>query len=152
MNTQLKLLTFTIVLSAGVLCSPPVQAADETAPSAAQRAHDEAQQLLKARDDARVKAKAAEKKLREAGVHIDSLGFDSARAARDQQASTGSKLAAYARYAKTAKRLERKAQTEVEQGKRAMAFSEIARFERLQAEVELAQVEGRLPVTKETEK
>ena len=56
MNTQLKVLTLTMVLSAGVLCSPPVQAADEAAPSAAQRAHDEAQQLLKARDEG-VKAK-----------------------------------------------------------------------------------------------
>jgi len=125
------------------LAALPVQGADE---------FNEIQQLLKARDDAQVKAKAAEKELREAGVLIDSLGFDSARVTRDQQASTGSKLAAYDLYAKTAKRLERKVQTEVEVGKRQVRFSDIARFERLQAEVELAQVEGRLPVTNETEK
>jgi RNA polymerase sigma factor (sigma-70 family) len=125
------------------LAALPVQAADE---------FDEIQQLLKARDDAKVKAKAIEKRMREAGVQIDSMGFDSARVTRDQQASAGSKLAAYDLYAKTAKRLERKVQTEEELGKRMIGFSEIARFERLQAEVELAQVEGRLPITKETEK
>ena len=125
------------------LAALPVQGADE---------FNEIQQLLKARDDAQVKAKAAEKELREAGVIIDSLGFDSARATRDQRASTASKLAAYDRYAETAKRLERKVQTEVEMGQRQVRFSDIARFERLQAEVELAQVKGRLTVTKETEK
>src|SRR5262245_46046366 len=68
MKTQTALVTSAIVLSCGLLWLPPMKAAEQPASSAAQRAHDEAQQLLRDRDEARPKAKAAEKKLREAGV------------------------------------------------------------------------------------
>ena len=152
MSNRIKILMTAMILSSGVLCSLPAQESAGATSSAAQRAHDEAQQLLRARDEARQKARVAQKKLLEAGVRLDPLGFDSARATRDQQVTatnqSGDKLASYDRYAKSAKRLERKIQTEIEAGIRPIEAGDIARFERLQAEVELAQAEGRLPIPK----
>ena len=116
--------------------------------SAAQRAAEEAQQLLKARDEARLKAAAAEKRLTESGAPVGSLGFDRARVERDRFLAAAKdsreKLAPYYRYANEAKRLERTLEDEVVRGVRPVDVREIARFERLQAEVELAQAQGRL--------
>jgi hypothetical protein len=112
-------------------------------------APDDAQQLLKARDEAQLRAKAAEKKLVEAGMPVDSLGFDQARLERARQLaaakSLDEQLAVYARYVTAARELERKVELEVTAGARPIDFREMARFERLQAEVELAQAAGRLP-------
>src|SRR5258705_3169815 len=94
-----------LTLGAALCGAAQIQAADEPARSPAQVAHDEAQQLLKDRDEARPKAQAAEQKLREAGVRPESLGFESAKALRERQAGSGAKLAAYDRYAKTAKQI-----------------------------------------------
>ena len=149
MKAHMKPLTLAIALCCAVLCSAPATAVDQPAPSEAQRAHDEAQQLLKDRDEARPKAKAAEQKLREGGLSADSLGFENARAIRDQQSASGSKATAYDRYAKTAKRLEKKIQDEVERGVRPIVCLDIARYERLQAEVDLARIAGRLPAREE---
>jgi len=117
---------------------------------------DEAQQLLKARDEARVKAIAMEARIRETGTRFDSLGFDGARSARDRELATArsfvEKLAAYDRYAEAAKRMERKIRDEVERGVRPVGVEEIARFERLQAEFELAEVRGRLPASTKPQK
>ncbi len=104
MKAHMKPLTLAIALCCGVLCSPPATAAEQPAPSAAQRAHDEAQQLLKDRDEARPKAKAAEQKLREGGPSPASLGFESARALRDKQVTSGASMVAYDRYAKAARK------------------------------------------------
>jgi len=124
-------------------------AAQQPAPSPAQQAHDEAQRLLKDRNEARPKAKAAEKKLREGGLSPVLLGFEPARAIRDRRAASGSRLAAHDQYAKTAKQLEKKIRDEVERGVRPVICQDIARFERLQAEVDLARVAGRLPAKEE---
>jgi hypothetical protein len=109
--------------------------------------------LLKARDEARPKAKAAEKRLREGGKPYDFQGFEKARSARDEHlrvAKTAKeKLTAYGEYARAAKRLERQIEEEVSKGVHPADFGVIAHFERLQAEVELAQAEGRLPVSPE---
>jgi len=140
MKTQIGAVTLAVALCCGI----QVQAAEQSA-SAAQHARDEAQPLLKDRDEARAKAKAAEQKLRDNGLSPASLGFESARATRDQQAASGSKLAAYDRYAKTAKQLEKKIQDEVYRGVRGVGCEDIARFERLQAEIDLARITGRLP-------
>jgi beta-lactamase regulating signal transducer with metallopeptidase domain/HEAT repeat protein len=107
-----------------------------------------AQQLVKARDEARLKAAAAEKKLTESGAPAGSLGFDRARGERDTLLAAArdsrEKLAAYYRYANEAKRLERSIEDEVLRGVRPVDVREIARFERLQAEVEMALAQGRL--------
>lgn len=151
MSTRIKVLATAMFVSGGVLCSSPAQETVAAASSAAQRAHDEAQRLVRARDEARQKATVAEKRLREAGVRLDPLGFETAHAGRDRQIAaanqSGDRLAEYDRYAKAARRLERKIQTEIEAGVRPIDVGDIARFERLQAEVELAQAEGRLPVS-----
>jgi len=137
-------------LVAAALCGvAPIQAADAPARSAAQIAHDEAQQLLKERNEARPKAEAATKKLRDAGVRPESLGFESAKALRDQQAAAGAKGQALDRYAKTAKRIEKKIQDEVYRGVQPPLAGDIAHFERLQAEVDLARYSGRLPAKEE---
>jgi len=83
--------------------------------------------------------------MRNNGLNPASLGFESARALRDRQALSGSKLAAYDRYLKTAKKLEKSIRDEVFRGVKAEPCQDIARFECLQAEVDLARVEGRLP-------
>src|SRR5688572_28250218 len=130
-------------VGAALCCGINMQAADAPARSAAQVAHDDARQLLKERDEARPKAKAAEQKLREAGVQPESLGFESARALRDKQAAAGAKATAYDRYVKTAKQIEKKIKDEVDRGVRPLLATDIARFERLQAEVDLARIAGR---------
>jgi hypothetical protein len=145
MKGQLKAAALIVLLSGGGLCSPTVRAADQPAPNAAQRAHEEAQELVKERDEARVKARIAEQKMREAGLRPESLGYESARAARNQTAAAGSKLAAYERYARTTKEMEKRIKDEVYRGVRGVSCQDIARFERLQAEVDLARVAGRLP-------
>ena len=106
---------------------------------------DEAARLLSERDEASVKAEAAVKKMWEAGKggREDALGF--ARKLRDEQAASGSKLEAYKRYAATAREIEEKTQKEVEVGARSPLEADIAHFERLQAEVDLARITGRLP-------
>ena len=134
-----------VTLAAILCCGVHMQAADAPARSAAQVAHDEAQELLKERDAARPKAKAAEQKLREAGARPESLGFENAKALRDKQAASGAKATAYDRYAKTAKQIEKKIKDEVERGVQPVIATDIARFERLQAEVDLARLAGRLP-------
>src|SRR6266545_2889642 len=148
MSKQMKALAITMALSSGILYSMPLRGAEIPGPPALHHPEDETQQLLRDRDDAAPKARAAQTKLREAGVLIDSMGFDSARSTRDQKLSAATsaqeKLAAYDRYAKIAKRLEGKVQSEVKQGLRGVDFSDIARFERLQAEGELAEAKGRL--------
>jgi hypothetical protein len=104
-------------------------------------------------EEERPKAKAAQKRLREGGKPYNFLGFDNARSARDQHLRTANsareKLAIYEEHVKAAKRLERQIHDEVTGGLHPVEFSVIARFERLQAEVELAQAEGRLPVPPE---
>ena len=106
---------------------------------------DEAARLLRERDEASVKAEAAVKKMWEVGKggREDALGF--ARKLRDEQAVSGSKLEAYKRYAATAREIEEKIQKEVEVGARSPSEADIAHFERLQAEVDLARITGRLP-------
>jgi len=138
-----------VTLAAILCCNIQLQAADEPARSATQVARDEAQRLLKERDEARPKAKAAEQKLREAGVQPESLGFENAKALRDKQAAAGAKATAYDRYAKTAKQIEKKIKDEVDRGVRPLLATDIARFERLQAEVDLARIAGRLPAQKD---
>ena len=135
-----------MVGGAMMFLATPLRAADNPTSSTTPPVSAEVKQLLKDRDEAMMKARVAEQKMKEAGVKIDSLGFDTARATRDKQAATpGAKQAAYAQYVKTAKELEKKVQGEVQQGKRAAGFNDIARYERLQAEVDLAEVDGRLP-------
>jgi hypothetical protein len=151
MGTRKRVFATALILSGAMFCSSA--AAQQSNPPVAQPRIDEAQLLLKARDEARPKAKAAQKRLREGGKPFDFLGFDNARSGRDQHLriakSAREKLAAYGEYAKVARRLERQIQDEVSQGLHPIDFSVIARFERLQAEVELAQAEGRLPVPPE---
>src|SRR5678809_1103695 len=99
MNMRTKGMT-TIVMCVSVLWPCALRAADQSLTSSAKLARDDAQQLLRDRDEARPKAKAAELKMRDAGLRPESLGFETAREARNQEAASGSKLAAYDRYAK----------------------------------------------------
>jgi hypothetical protein len=138
-----------IALVAALCGATQIQAADEPKRSPAQIARDEAQQLLKDRNEARPKAEAAVKKLREAGVRTELLGFDSAKALRDEQVKSGEKGQALDRYAKAAKQIEKKIQDEIDRGVRPPLAADIARFERLQAEVDLARHTGRLPAKEE---
>jgi len=112
---------------------------------------EEAQQLLKDRNEARPKAEAAEQKLRDSGRRPEALGFEKAKALRDEQATAGDKATAYARYARTAKEMETQIKRQVEVGQEPVIAADIARFERLQAEVDLARLMGRLPAQEETE-
>lgn len=114
-------------------------------------AREEAQQLLTDRNDARPKAEAAEQKLRDSGRRPEALGFEKAKTLRDEQAAAGDKATAYARYAKTAKEMETQIKRQVEVGLEPIIAADIARFERLQAEVDLARVLGRLPAQEENE-
>jgi hypothetical protein len=123
---------------------------NHTKPHAAQHSLDEIQQLLKERDEAAVKAKTAENLTGEAGVGSISLGFESARIVGEQEAASGSKVTAYDRYVETAKQIEHEIQEEVKQGRRAVVFKDIALYERLQAEVDLARVAGKLPDEEKT--
>ena len=142
MKKQIGVVTLAAMLCGGV----QMQAADEPARSSGQIVRDEAQQLLKERDEARAKAQAAEKKLREAGAApSESLGFASAKSLRDQQAAAGATASAYDRYAKTAKQIEKRIKDEIDRGLQPLLVADIARFERLQAEVDLARIDGRLP-------
>lgn len=143
MKKQIGLLTLVVALC-GVV---PLQAADVPAVSEAKINRDQAQQLLKERDEARPKAEAAEKKMRDAGAgpRVDALGFASAKSLRDQQAASESKARAYDRYARTAKQIEKRIQDEVYRGLQPPLAADIARFERLQAEVDLARIAGLLP-------
>jgi hypothetical protein len=143
MKKQIGVVTLTALLCCGI----QTQAADESTPSAAQVARDKAQQLLKERDEARTKAQAAEKKMREAGAaaRVESLGFASAKRLRDQEAASGTKATAYVRYAKAARQIEERIKDEIDRGLQPPIVADISRFERLQAEVDLARIEGRLP-------
>ena len=141
MKTQIGVVTLAVVLC----CGRQVQAAEQSAPSVGQRARDEVQQLLKDRDEIRPKAKDAAQRLQDNGLSPASLGFERARATRDQEAASGSKLAAYERYLKTANKLERKIRDEVGRGVRGVGCDDIARFERLQAEIDLTRIRGLLP-------
>jgi hypothetical protein len=151
MSARTKVSATVLIMTGAILCSPAV--AQQSNPPAGQSPTNEAQQLLKARDEARPKAKAAEKRLRAGGKPYDFQGFEKAREARDRQLKTTKnpreKLVVYMEYAKAAKRLERQIHDEVTRGLHPADFSVIAHFERLQADVELAQAEGRLPVPQE---
>ena len=109
-------------------------------------AREEAQQLLKDRNDARPKAQAAEQKYRDVGVRPEALGFEKAKAIRDEQAVT-----VYDRYVKTTKEMETLIKSQVVDGKQPPMAADIARFERLQAEVDLARIQGWLPAEETTE-
>ena len=113
-------------------------------------AREEAQQLLKERNDARLKAEAAEQKFRDSGRRPEALGFEKAKVLRDEQAAAGDKATAYARYVRTTKEMETQTKSQVEVGQQPVIASDIARFERLQAEVDLARLMGRLPAQEET--
>lgn len=113
-------------------------------------AREEAQQLLQDRNEARSKAEVAEAKLRESGRRPEALGFEKAKTLRDEQAAAGDKAAAYTRYARTAREMETQIRHQVEVGQQPVLAGDIARFERLQAEVELARLIGRLPAQEET--
>lgn len=134
-----------VVTLAAILCGGIQMQAAEPARSTSELAHAEGQQLLKDRNEAIPKAQAAKQKLREAGGSPESLGFESAKALRDKQAASGAKATAYDRYAKTAKKIERRIKEAVERGEQPVFATDIARFERLQAEVDLARLAGRLP-------
>ena len=66
-----------------------------------------------------------------------------------QMKGTGAKGQALDRYAKTAKRIEKKIQDEVYRDVQPPLAGDIAHFERLQAEVDLARYSGRLPAKEE---
>jgi hypothetical protein len=145
MKTQIWRITL-----AALLCGTLVTHAAVVEPTDSKIAREEAQQLLKNRNDARPKAEAAEQKLRDAGRHPDTLGFEKAKALRDEQAAAGDKATAYARYARTAQEMETQINQQVAVGRQPVLAGDIARFERLQAEVELARLLGRLPAQEET--
>ena len=145
MKKQIGLLTVVATLC-GVV---QLHAADVPAVSDAKVNRDQAQQLLKERNEARPKAEAATKKLRDAGIRPESLGFEAAKTLRDQQAAAGSKGQALDGYVKTTKQMEKKIQDEVYRGVKPPLAEDIAHFERLQAEVDLARYSGRLPAKEE---
>jgi len=149
MKKQVKALALMIVVGGCLACPLPAQSAEQSGLDSGKRAREESLQLLKDRDEARPKAKVAEQKMLDAGARPESLGFESARTARDKQAASGAKGAAYERYVKTAKQLEKKIKDEVERGVKAVVCLDIARFECLQAEVDLARIAGRLPAAEE---
>ncbi len=140
MKNQIGLIALVAALS-WCGCKPATKSAGTDAQA------DPAQHLLKQRDEARPKAEAAEKRMREAGAgaQVEALGFASAKSLRDQQAASGSKAEAYERYANTAKQIEQKIQVDVQLGAQSQSAADIARFERLQAEVDLARITGQLP-------
>jgi hypothetical protein len=147
MKTQIWRMTLAAMLCGGFGMQAAVV---EPARSDSKIAREEAQQLLKERNDARPKAEAAEQKLRDAGRRPEALGFEKAKALRDEQAAAGDKATAYARYAQTAKEMETQIKRQVEVGQQPLIAADIARFERLQAEVDLARLMGRLPAQEET--
>lgn len=149
MKVRIKPPALAVALCLALASLTHATAAVQSAPSPSRQAYLEAQQLLKERNEAKPIAKAAETKLREAGLDPGSLGFGSARAIRDRQAESGSRLAAYAGYVKTTKELEKKIRNEVTRGVQPVISQDIARFERLQAEVDLARIAGRLPAREE---
>jgi uncharacterized lipoprotein NlpE involved in copper resistance len=135
-----------IAALAALLCGCNQNQAEKHSPQpAGQLARDEAQQLLKERNEALPKAQAAEKKMREVGKSSRSLGFEQAKTLRDKEAAFGDKATAFSRYATTARDLEKKIKTEVMPGKLGVGAADIAVYERLQAEVDLARLQGRLP-------
>jgi hypothetical protein len=144
MKTQIGAVTFALLLCAAV----QVRSADAPDRSEGQTAGEDALQLIKDRDEALPKAKAAEQELRNAGAS-PIIEFESAKALRDKEAASGSKFLAYDRYAKSAKRIEKKIQEDVYHGDKSSIATNIARFEHLQAEVDLARVAGRLPAKQE---
>jgi len=133
------------------LLMPPAFAADPDSIRTKPTAAEQAQQLLKDLDEAQPKAKRAEKIMRDSGWDPATLGFREARVTRDKEAASGSKSAAYNRYAKKARQLERQAQSDAEAGRIGTPCLDIARLERFQAEVDLARVTGLLPVLPEKE-
>ena len=146
----MKILIRKMTLAAMLCGALGLQAAVvEPARSDSKTAPEEAQQLLKERNDARPKAEAAEQKLRDSGRRPAALGFEKAKALRDEQAAAGDKATAYASYAKTAKEMETQIKRQVDLGQQPLIAADIARFERLQAEVDLARLMGRLPAQEE---
>jgi hypothetical protein len=146
MKTQIRRITL-----AAMLCGTlgTYAAVVEPPQSDAKIAREEAQQLLKERNEARPKAEAAAAKLRDAGRRPEALGFEKAKTLRDEQAAAGNKATAYARYAQTTKEMEARIKRQVVLGQQPIIAEDIARFERLQAEVELARLLGRLPAQEE---
>jgi len=147
MKKQIGAVTLAAIFCWGIRMQAAVV---EPAPSDSKIAREEAQQLLKDRNEARPKAEAAEQKLRDSGRRPEALGFEKAKALRDEQAAAGGKATAYARYARTAKEMETQIKRQVDVGQQPFIAADIARFERLQAEVDLARIMGRLPAQEET--
>jgi hypothetical protein len=111
----------------------------------------EARQLLDDRDTARFKAGAAEALLGEAAA----VGFPGIRAMRHLQMiraeGRAQRLAIQQEHVRAVNERTKALQAEVEIGARPKLVLELARFEQLQAEVDLAREEGRLPVYPEKE-
>jgi hypothetical protein len=148
MKMQMSQIVPIFVLSCGVLFMP-ARVVGQTASATPETRRLEAQQLLKDRDAAKPKAIAAEKKLREAGFKVETLGFVVARANRDREFASNSDVGEYSFYAKAARKLEEEIKDDVERGVKPALSLDIARFERLLAEVDLARMEGRLPAREE---
>lgn len=143
MKTHLWIMTLVAILCGG----SGMWAADVEPPRADSKCgREEAQQLLKDWNDARPKAEAAAQKIRDAGRRPEALGLEKAKVLRDEQA-----VIAYDRYAKTAKEVETFINRQIGVGQQPPIMADIARFERLQAEVDLARIKGWLPAQEETE-
>jgi hypothetical protein len=146
MNIQIRRITLAAMVC---ICSALfAQVADpEPDRSDSKMTREKAQQLLKDLNDARPKAEAAEQQSRNAGVRPPTeSGFAKAKALRDEQAVT-----AYERYIKTTREMEIQIKEQAQAGRQPFAAKDIARFERLQAEVDLARIQGWLPAQETTE-
>jgi beta-lactamase regulating signal transducer with metallopeptidase domain/multidrug resistance efflux pump len=108
---------------------------------------DEMQTLLKAIDEARAKAEAVKLKWREAGQSDRMEIFNGARAERDKQLVTArdpsEQLKVYERYAEEAADRERQLLKVVEVGAQPPGVADLAHYETLLAEFELAQVKAK---------
>jgi beta-lactamase regulating signal transducer with metallopeptidase domain len=104
---------------------------------------DETQKRLRAIDEARAKAEAVKLKWREAGQSDRMEVFNAARAERDKQLVTArnssEQLKAYERYAEEAADRERELLKAVEVGAQPPGMADLAHYETLLAEFELAQ-------------
>ena len=108
---------------------------------------DETETLLKAIDEARAKALAVELKAREAGRDPGWSVFNAARGERDKQLATArdqsERLIVYERYAQEAADRERQLLKDIEVGSQPLGIGDIARYETLLAQFELAQAKAR---------